>query len=441
LSGNRLADPFRFSFQTKNDPETNPKPDPEPNPQYDFGALIPDKQGASSKVKVGEAITTAILDQKDDVLSVDLGAGVLNQAFAAIEADSDGIKRIQAHLQPVEGANSYRLQFSADSLSADHTQRILTVITSLGTISIPDNLQQHSNGLKPSTVDITIASGNKEGLGPAASSQIGERPLIKLTLWVDGHDHQSSSISLPEGIKVSIPYNPSQSELQHINQIIVVRIDDSGHPIPVASGKYDRKTGLVSFTANEFGTYGISYAVTNFVDLQMFPWAASSIEALASRGIIQGVSPVEFAPGQSVTRAEYVQMLVDALGLTAVFEENFPDIHTNEEYYNAVGVSKALGIVQGDGLNRFLPNNPLSRQDMFVLTDRALRVAGKLQNKEKRPLPSYLDEALISGYALNSVNSLTEAGLIQGFNGSIHPLGMASRAESAVLLHSVYWLE
>jgi hypothetical protein len=41
-------------------------------------------------------------------------------------------------------------------------------------------------------------------------------------------------------------------------------------------------------------------------------------------------------------------------------------------YYNAVGIAKALDIAKGRGDNLFAPTETISRQDMAVLTVRAL---------------------------------------------------------------------
>jgi len=60
------------------------------------------------------------------------------------------------------------------------------------------------------------------------------------------------------------------------------------------------------------------------------------------------------------------------LGLTVSFEGNFEDVKPGAYYYEAIGVAKKLGIATGSGNNQFKPQESISRQDMMVLTARAL---------------------------------------------------------------------
>ncbi|MFD1908529.1 S-layer homology domain-containing protein [Paenibacillus rhizoplanae] len=52
-----------------------------------------------------------------------------------------------------------------------------------------------------------------------------------------------------------------------------------------------------------------------FKDLGKVAWAADAINALAAKGIIKGMDGTNFAPMKSVTRAEFVTMLVRSLEL------------------------------------------------------------------------------------------------------------------------------
>lgn len=56
--------------------------------------------------------------------------------------------------------------------------------------------------------------------------------------------------------------------------------------------------------------------VVAFKDLGKVAWAADAINALAAKGIIKGMDGTSFAPMKSVTRAEFVTMLVRSLDLS-----------------------------------------------------------------------------------------------------------------------------
>jgi len=120
-----------------------------------------------------------------------------------------------------------------------------------------------------------------------------------------------------------------------------------------------------------------------FKDIASCTWAEKQIEVLASKGIINGTSDTTYSPGDQITRADYLTLLVKTLGLNTKFDSNFEDINPAAYYYEAIGIARKLGITSGVGNNRFNPNAPITRQDMMVLTERALRIAKKITGKGK----------------------------------------------------------
>jgi len=133
-------------------------------------------------------------------------------------------------------------------------------------------------------------------------------------------------------------------------------------------------------------------------------------------------------------RADFTIMIVKALGLKADFEDNFADVRKDAYYYEAVGVARALGIVKGDGKN-FNPDANITREDMMVIVVNALKAAGaKIDEADEQFLENYGDANSISGYARKSVAVLTKAGVVNGYDGKIHPKSLATRAEIAVVV-------
>lgn len=143
---------------------------------------------------------------------------------------------------------------------------------------------------------------------------------MKLKLLVDGKPTTLNNPGVRIG--VTIPYKPSAEELNSPAHIVVVTIDDNGHVVAVPSGRYDGKSGAVTFTVDRFGQYGVSFVQKHFDDLGKLAWAKESIEALASKGAFQGVSETSFAPASAVTRAEFLVMLLRTLGISAPFDSS-----------------------------------------------------------------------------------------------------------------------
>ncbi|MGI6605214.1 MAG: S-layer homology domain-containing protein [bacterium] len=179
--------------------------------------------------------------------------------------------------------------------------------------------------------------------------------------------------------------------------------------------------------------------IKTFDDLGSVTWAKKPIEVLASAGILRGVSDAEFAPQAEISRADFLYYLVRTLGLRASFEENFKDVDSSAYYCKEIGIAKELGITDGTGDNNFSPNASITRQDMMVLAEKALRLSGKLEVQgTASDLDEFADKHLIASYAVDSIAALVKEELVKGSDNKINPLDITTRAEAAVLLYRIY---
>lgn len=114
------------------------------------------------------------------------------------------------------------------------------------------------------------------------------------------------------------------------------------------------------------------------------------------------------------------------------------DVKESDYYYEAIKIAKQLRIAQGN--NRlFSPKSPITRQDMAVLTIRALEVNKLIElPNENDKLVRFKDSNSISKYAEQAMNKLVQLELIKGNEGKISPLDALTRAELAVFLHRLY---
>ena len=117
----------------------------------------------------------------------------------------------------------------------------------------------------------------------------------------------------------------------------------------------------------------------------------------------------------------------------------FADVAPNTYYAESVGIAKTLGIVGGVNATDFAPTAEISRQDMMVIIARALEAAGYELSAENAPEFEDLDQ--VADYAKDAVAKLTAAGIIAGKNGMIDPTGKATRAEVAVILDRILFME
>lgn len=198
-------------------------------------------------------------------------------------------------------------------------------------------------------------------------------------------------------------------------------------------------THTVKFYSKDLKAYSPGYYTGIFKDIGGHGWADEAIVSLASVGIIKGVGSDYFAPGENITRGQYITLLMRTLDLYKAFDTNFADVAEGMYYYEAIGVAKELGIVKGTGNDLFKPNGVISRQDMMTMTARALAICEQCEFIDgSQVLKTYEDNEQVADYAKASIETLIDEGLIKGYDNKIQPLKNASRAEVAVFMHRVF---
>jgi Fibronectin type 3 domain-containing protein len=105
-------------------------------------------------------------------------------------------------------------------------------------------------------------------------------------------------------------------------------------------------------------------------------WAVDAVSAAVQAGVISGYEDGSFRPGDSLTRAEMVTMIIRALGLSngiAADSSGFSDAAGIPDWAKAaVAVASELGIVNGREGNRFAPNDAATRAEAVVILLRVL---------------------------------------------------------------------
>ena len=102
----------------------------------------------------------------------------------------------------------------------------------------------------------------------------------------------------------------------------------------------------------------------------------AAIEALASRGIINGMGQGTFMPNKTMTRAEFAAIVTRALGLTAKDTKVFSDVPRSKWYAGYIGTANSSGIVNGVGNGKFNPEGTITRQEAAAMVARAAKRCG-----------------------------------------------------------------
>ncbi len=181
------------------------------------------------------------------------------------------------------------------------------------------------------------------------------------------------------------------------------------------------------------GGEGANNSSEPFTDIKDIEWAEESIMTLYKLGIISDSEDRNFRPNDSISRAEFIKMVVVALGIDdADAKALFNDVSKDEWFYSFVANAAEYGLITGDEKNNFNPYNEISRQDICVILSRVMDKYGYPQDEYASV---FTDDGNISDYAKNAVYRLHAFKIINGMgDGTFMPQNMATRAQVAKML-------
>lgn len=392
--------------------------------------------GSTAVVKDNKITITAQID--NGIASSKLEDANLSKALEKAVANKDGVKTIIVEVNEIKDVKEYGFEVATSKVSSKTKDLIIEVVTSFGTIALPNNILKQEEVKNVENIGISIANADLSKLDSALRKEIGNKPAIELIMKKDGKAFTWSNLEAP--ITISLVYRPTAEELKNPDHIVVWYIDGEGKAQAVPNAKYDVKTGKVVFTVTHFSKYVIAYNYVKFDDLTRFKWAENQIEVMASKGIISDIEGAKFNPGQNITRGMLLDYIIKALGLTASYNSNFSDVKASDSYYDSVGIAKKLGIIAGIGQNKFNPNTEITRQEMMTILDKALRVAKKISLKgSTADISQFKDTSKIAQYAIESTATMVKEGMIAGSGKMIDPTGKVTKAQGAVIAFKCYF--
>lgn len=201
-------------------------------------------------------------------------------------------------------------------------------------------------------------------------------------------------------------------------------------------GKVDPATNKVTATVDHFTVFALlgSTSFKRFNDMAG-QWSEADVLKLASLGVSKGYDDGGYHPGDTITRAQFTNLMAIAAGLSPVADPTltFGDadkIPAWSRGYVAAGV--AAGLIAGNPDNTFRPDDPITRAQMAKLLAGVLKLKGKLPTAAA---PSFSDGDQIPGWAKEGIGQAAASGLVKGNpDGSFAPDRTANRAEAATMI-------
>ncbi|HHW49068.1 MAG TPA: hypothetical protein GXX14_10710 [Clostridiaceae bacterium] len=372
----------------------------------------------------------AVLD--DNGIAV---ASITTDDFEAA-AYNEKDKIIYFKIQAAEDVNCIKVIIPAEEVRAMEEDKLLKIDTHLAVVTFSSNYLKKIITPSSENIELTISKSNTEELLWNIKDIIGNNSIYTFNLSVDGVLVNNFSNG-EKAIIIEVGYKLKPGEDLH--KVIVYNIDDNNNELAIEkNGMFDADMEKVRFCLPYFsGKYAVAYIDVTFNDIENVLWAKESIEALAARGIINGIGDGAFNPNGNVTRAEFIKMLMEAFDLVDETAEcEFSDVKEGAWYYRAIASAWKLGIVKGKGDGTFGVSERISREDMAVMAYRTAKLA-KIK-LEGSGTDVFEDREQISAYAIEAVETMHRAGIISGVGGGrFAPKDGATRAQAAIIVYRI----
>ena len=175
-----------------------------------------------------------------------------------------------------------------------------------------------------------------------------------------------------------------------------------------------------------------------YYDIYEGQWFYDAMHWAHVSGILNGTAPYVMSPSGGVTRGMLVTLLYrfsgDSLGKGWERTNRFVDVNQSVYYAEAIEWAYRNQIVDGYGPSAFGPDDSVTRQQMC-------KIVASYLNWNQTPLAPgescegvFADYADIAPWAMESLEAMVSAGLIQGDGTNMNPNDGANRAQFCVLL-------
>ncbi|MFD0675775.1 MULTISPECIES: Ig-like domain-containing protein [unclassified Paenibacillus] len=214
----------------------------------------------------------------------------------------------------------------------------------------------------------------------------------------------------------------------------------------IRTAKYveiDGKSYMQIKTASH-SKYGVVEYHAAYKDVTSEHWAKVSIEEASSRLLVSGVGQGKFNPDAQITRAEYMTMLIHALGLpiTTDVQNSYEDVQRGDWYFSNMAIARKAGLLKWIEGNSLKPNAPITRAEMARATVAAAQYLkdGSLADADLTELNKFVDADKVRANDRSDLAWCIEHGLINGTvdvmtgETAIAPSETATRAQAAAIM-------
>ena len=212
---------------------------------------------------------------------------------------------------------------------------------------------------------------------------------------------------------------------------------------------YNPKTGLYEYVSGtvkdgkliadltHLSEYAILNVVTNFNDMTNH-WADRYVKSMAAKHVVNGVGNGKYNPEASVTRAEFVKMLVGVKDVPLNGAPSFyTDVNDADWFKPYVDAAYANGLVYGGTTSSFMPDQTATRLEMMMMLSYA--IDDEITKEEAEEILSkFADQEEVAELHRMDIAKVVKAGLITGSDGKLLLEDGLKRSEAATVMYRLF---
>jgi subtilisin family serine protease len=272
-----------------------------------------------------------------------------------------------------------------------------------------------------------------------------EKNASPLTLPSEKYRKMSAAYSILEEGKngllkpmtIAIQYDAALLQNIDPRKLGIYRQDDVDHRKWIyVGGVVDTTKQQIYTNVEQWGNYAILVYEHQFADMQN-NWSKPEVELLVSRHFVSGVTPDAFKPNQTITRAQFTKLIVNFANASGInYPEHkaitFTDVTKDAWYKDYLDQAVKLGLVKGSE-GKFMPNAPITREQMVTMIYRALQVDTS-NLADIKLLEPYKDHNKVGDWAQTPFAYAIKHEIIKGNPElQLKPKDFTTRAQAAVV--------
>jgi len=240
---------------------------------------------------------------------------------------------------------------------------------------------------------------------------------------------------------ISLQFTFNSLQKQEVKVSLYWLNEETGEWVELNNTVVDWEKGIVSGATDHFTKFAVlatsiqvqelppekDETTAHFTDIRGH-WAEVNIQQLAEKNVVNGYPDGSFKPDRTITRAEFVAILVSAFELPSEEDKVFTDT-TDHWASQAISTAYANGFIHGYDQHTFAPDELITREQMVTM------VANALQIKNVQEKHIFADQGMISLWAQQAVSAAVEHGMIAGYpDNTMKPKAYATRAEAVTVI-------